>query len=69
MAKYLLQASYTQEGVQGLLREGGTSRRATVEQLIRGMGGTLEAFYYAFGMPTFSSSPTCQIMRVRVLLL
>ena len=49
MAKYLLQASLTQEGVQGLLREGGTSRRATVEQLIRGMGGTLEAFYYGFG--------------------
>ncbi len=49
MAKYLLQASLTQEGVQGLLREGGTSRRATVEQLTRGMGGTLEAFYYAFG--------------------
>ena len=49
MAKYLLQASYTAAGTQGLLKEGGTSRRSTVEQVIRGMGGTLDAFYYAFG--------------------
>ncbi len=49
MPKYLIRASYTQEGVKGLLKEGGTSRRATVEQVIKGMGGTLEAFYYAFG--------------------
>ena len=37
------------EGIRGLLKEGGTSRRATIEQLVKGMGGTLEPFYYAFG--------------------
>ena len=49
MPKYLIQASYTEEGAKGLLQEGGSGRRAAVEQLIRGLGGRLEAFYYAFG--------------------
>ena len=49
MPKYLIQASYTQEGLKGLLKEGGTSRKSTVEQLARGLGGSIEAFYYAFG--------------------
>ena len=49
MPKYLVQGSYLSEGLKGLLKEGGSSRRAMIEQLIKGMGGTLEAFYYAFG--------------------
>jgi uncharacterized protein with GYD domain len=49
MSKYLYQASYTKEGLKGLLEEGGTGRREAVEKAIKGMGGTLEAFYYAFG--------------------
>jgi uncharacterized protein with GYD domain len=49
MPKYLFQASYVGEGIKGLLKEGGSKRRETVEQTIKGMGGTLEAFYYAFG--------------------
>jgi len=49
MPKYLFQASYIGEGLKGLLKEGGSKRRETVEQTLKGMGGTLEAFYYAFG--------------------
>ena len=49
MPKYLVQASYVGEGLKGLIKEGGSSRRATVEAVIKGMGGTLESFYYAFG--------------------
>lgn len=49
MPKYLIQGSYVGEGLKGLLKEGGSSRRDTVAQLIKGMGGTLESFYYAFG--------------------
>ncbi len=49
MAKYLVQASYSQSGTQGLLKDGGTSRREVVEKLLNGMGGKLESFYYAFG--------------------
>ena len=49
MPKYLIKASLSVDGVKGTLQEGGTSRRATVKKLIEDMGGTLEAFYYAFG--------------------
>ena len=49
MPKYLFQGSYIGEGLKGLLKEGGSKRRETVEQTVKGMGGTLEAFYYAFG--------------------
>ncbi len=49
MPKYLLQANYTAAGMQGLLREGGTSRRQVFEGIASEQGGTLESFYYAFG--------------------
>ena len=49
MGKYLLQASYTQAGLAGLIKEGGTSRRAALAETIEGVGGTLESLYYAFG--------------------
>jgi uncharacterized protein with GYD domain len=49
MPRYLFHGSYSQEGAQGLLREGGTRRRAAVDSLVRSLGGRLEAFHYAFG--------------------
>lgn len=49
MQKYLIQANYVGEGVKGVLKEGGTSRRAVVEKTVKSLGGTVEAFYYAFG--------------------
>ena len=49
MPKYLIKASYTAEGIKGVLKEGGTSRRSAVEQLAKGLGGGVEAFYFAFG--------------------
>ena len=49
MARYLIKASYTLEGTKGLLKDGGSKRRAAFEQTIQGLGGRLEAFYYAFG--------------------
>jgi len=49
MAKYLVKASYTPEGAKGLLKEGGTSRRAAVQKLVQSMGGSMEAFYYTYG--------------------
>lgn len=51
MAKYLLKASYTPDGTKGLLKEGGSSRKAAVQNAISGLGGKLESFYYAFGEP------------------
>lgn len=49
MPKYLLQASYTTDGLKGLVKDGGTGRREAVEKLIANAGGTLESFYFAFG--------------------
>ncbi len=49
MPKYFFQASYTAEGTKGLLKDGGSKRRATVEGMLKGLGGKLESFYYAFG--------------------
>jgi uncharacterized protein with GYD domain len=49
MAKYLLKASYTTDGVKGVLKDGGSGRRAVVEQTVEGLGGSLESFYFAFG--------------------
>jgi uncharacterized protein with GYD domain len=49
MPKYLIQANYVGEGLKGLLKEGGSSRRAAVEKLFGSVGGRIEAFYYAFG--------------------
>lgn len=49
MPKFLWQASYTSEGVQGVIKDGGTGRRAAIEKLVEGLGGRLEAFYFAFG--------------------
>ena len=49
MPKYMIQASYTGDGTKGVMKEGGTKRRDTVEANVKAAGGTLEAFYFAFG--------------------
>ncbi|GAC1669842.1 MAG: hypothetical protein PVS2B1_26410 [Candidatus Dormibacteraceae bacterium] len=49
MPKYLIHGSYTIDGIKGVLKEGGSSRRAAVESAVKAMGGKLEAFYFAFG--------------------
>ena len=49
MPKYLFQASYTVDRLKGLLQDGGTKRRETVERLIHDLGGKVESFYYAYG--------------------
>ena len=49
MPKYLFQASYTPEGLRGLIKDGGTRRRDMVEKLAEGLGGQVESLYFAFG--------------------
>ena len=41
MAKYLFLASYTTDGVKGLLKEGGTARRAAVDAMANSLGGSI----------------------------
>jgi uncharacterized protein with GYD domain len=49
MPKYLIQASYTTEGIKGVLKSGGSARRSAVKEMLERLDGRLEAFYYAFG--------------------
>jgi uncharacterized protein with GYD domain len=49
MAKFLIKASYSADGLKGLMKAGGTSRVNAVEKALQGVGGTIESFYFAFG--------------------
>ena len=49
MPKYLIEASYTVEGVRGVKNAGGTSRRDAVAKVAESVGGQMESFYFAFG--------------------
>ena len=49
MPKYLLKVTYASDGIKGLIKDGGTNRRATAEKVTQSLGGSLEAFYFAFG--------------------
>ena len=49
MPKFLFQGSYTEEGLKGLLKEGGTKRKEALKQAVESLSGTLEAYYFAFG--------------------
>ena len=49
MPKFMIKASYNADGARGLMKEGGTARRALVEKLVQSLGGKVEAFYFAYG--------------------
>ena len=49
MPKYLFQVAYTAPGAVGVLRGGGSARRAAVEETVESLGGTFEAMYFALG--------------------
>jgi uncharacterized protein with GYD domain len=45
----MFQGSYTREGIQGVLKEGGSGRVDAIGKMLADMGGQLESFYFAFG--------------------
>ena len=49
MPKYMLQASYTAEGVKGLIKDTASGRRTAVKASVEAVGGKLESMYYCFG--------------------
>ena len=49
MPKYLLQVNYVGDGIKGLLKDGGSKRRAVTDTLFKSLGASLEAYYFAFG--------------------
>ena len=66
MAKFLVRANYTGDGVKGLMSEGGSKRRDAATAALSFVGGTLDCMYYSFGetdmyaicdMPDNASAP------------
>jgi uncharacterized protein with GYD domain len=49
MQKYLIEVSYSQQGIKGLLKDGGSKRRAVTQKAFADLGGKVEAFYFSFG--------------------
>ena len=49
MAKYLITASYSSDGLKGLHKDKASGRRNAVRQACESIGGKLEAYYFAFG--------------------
>jgi uncharacterized protein with GYD domain len=53
MGLYLLHGSYSAEGTKGLLKDGGSKRRAAVESLVQQVGGKVHGAYFALGDSDF----------------
>jgi len=51
--KYLFYGSYTPEGYQGLMKEGGSARIDVSKRALQSVGGSLESFYYSNGEQDF----------------
>jgi uncharacterized protein with GYD domain len=49
MPKYLIQASYTAEGLKGLQKDKASGREAAASEAVQSVGGKLESFYCALG--------------------
>jgi len=49
MPKYLFKARYTSEGLEGVMKAGGSARRAVADDLAKDLGGAVESFHFAFG--------------------
>jgi len=49
MPKFMVKASYAPDGIKGLIKEGGSGRRAVVQKMVDSLGGKVEAFYFAYG--------------------
>lgn len=49
MPRYLMEAKFTAQGLEGLRRDGGTTRRGAVKRAIESIGGTLDSFHFSFG--------------------
>jgi uncharacterized protein with GYD domain len=49
MAKYLIQGSYTAEGLKGLLKDKASGRKQAVARLLESVEGKLDAAYFSMG--------------------
>ena len=49
MPKYLIQASYSADGLKGLMKDKASGRKVAVDKLFASVGGKVESVYYCFG--------------------
>ena len=49
MAKYMCIATYTTEGLRGVVKEGGSGRVEAARKAAESVGGHLDAMYFGFG--------------------
>ena len=49
MAKFLIQVSYTAEGLKGLVKDKASGRLAAVKKAAASVGGKLDVLYWALG--------------------
>jgi len=49
MPKFLIEATYTAQGLKGLQKDGASGRLAAVTEAVRSLGGTVESMHYALG--------------------
>ncbi|HZO54608.1 MAG TPA: GYD domain-containing protein [Bryobacteraceae bacterium] len=49
MPKYLIQATYTSEGLKGLAKDKASGRKAAVQAAMKAVKGKVECMYFTFG--------------------
>ena len=49
MPKFLIEGSYTSEGLRGLAKEKASGRQAVLKEALTSIGGKLDGIYYALG--------------------
>ncbi len=53
MPKYMYSGNYTEKGAAGLIKDGGKTRHEEAEKAAAAMGGSIEAYYWAYGAMDF----------------
>ena len=53
MPHYMIRANYTQQGIQGVMKDGAAGRVVAVEAMVGSVGGRLLSAYWAFGDDDF----------------
>jgi uncharacterized protein with GYD domain len=49
MPKFLIEATYSAEGVRGLAKDKATGRQTLIKDALTSVGGKLEGLYFALG--------------------
>jgi uncharacterized protein with GYD domain len=49
MPKFLVEATYTKEGDQGLMKDKASGRKAAIVKSLKKLGGKLDCMYYSLG--------------------